>query len=366
VSYLPDASVERSRSVVFDYEFDEIDKAFLTERLRTPIDAVRQEQILERVNSIVGASKPAGFAFDAARESAQQRIVHVPAEAIDRPVFFVGDIHGDLLAVETVLHYLLLQAEHGEAPIAVFLGDYIDDGPNSADVCLRILERAMLDPASTCLLPGNHDLALQLDGSRFRSDVSPSDFSDWLNDQPAASPSQRLGALLPGFFQRLPRVLFFPNGLFAAHGGFPHTDLLEQIRSKDDLESESCLQDFVWTRAHPRARRKLPNRTSKGCQFGWEDFDRFCEVASTALGRPVQTMVRGHDHVDGGWSDYPAYPRPALTTVNALSHRLGREVGDEYVKPVCLVRYRLGEPIQVHRLHLEDGFVREFCPEPLG
>jgi len=31
-----------------------------------------------------------------------------------------------------------------------------------------------------------------------------------------------------------------------------------------DLNRPGCLRDFVWTRAHPRARRKIPNRFSSG------------------------------------------------------------------------------------------------------
>jgi hypothetical protein len=46
------------------------------------------------------------------------------------------------------------------------------------------------------------------------------------------------------------------------------------------------LQDFVWLRAHPRARKRIPNRTTRGSEFGREDFAAFCDLA-TRLGRPV-------------------------------------------------------------------------------
>ena len=81
-------------------------------------------------------------------------------------------------------------------------------------------------------------------------------------------------------------------------------------RETGDWNDPQCLTDFVWTRAHPRARKKLPNRTSRGSQFGYEDFAAFCALSAT-LGRPVTHMVRGHDHVEERYEIYPAYARDA-------------------------------------------------------
>ena len=69
----------------------------------------------------------------------------------------------------------------------------------------------------------------------------------------------------------------------------------------------------------------MPNRTSRGSQFGYEDFAAFCALRRASSGRPVTHMVRGHDHVDERYEMYPAYAaHPVLTTV-ALSRRLERE-----------------------------------------
>ena len=127
-----------------------------------------------------------------------------------------------------------------------------------------------------------------------------------------------------GFFAQAPRALFFPDGLLVAHGGFPLADLHARLAETGDWNDPACLADFVWTRAHPTARRSCPNRFSRGSQFGYEDFAAFCALAAR-LGRPVTHMVRGHDHVEERYAVYPAYaPHPVLTTV-ALSRRLPRE-----------------------------------------
>jgi serine/threonine protein phosphatase 1 len=67
----------------------------------------------------------------------------------------IGDIHGDLQALRTVLHLL---PDLGEDDTLVFLGDYMDRGPRSAQV-IRFLREEL--PARTSAkivcLRGNHE-----------------------------------------------------------------------------------------------------------------------------------------------------------------------------------------------------------------
>ena len=71
---------------------------------------------------------------------------------------------------------------------------------------------------------------------------------------------------------RAPRALFFPDGMLVAHGVFPLADLHPKLIENANWNDPACLSDFVWTRAHPTARKKFPNRFSRGSQFGYEDF----------------------------------------------------------------------------------------------
>ena len=123
----------------------------------------------------------------------------------------------------------------------------------------------------------------------------------------------------------------------------------------------ACLSDFVWVRAHPKARRKLPNRFSHGSQFGYEDFADFCAL-STQLGRPVKRLVRGHDHVEERYATYPAYEaHPVLTTV-ALSRRLPRERYGSYERAPTLARFVEGALPQVYRLFPPKELVEAVFP----
>jgi hypothetical protein len=216
-----------------------------------------------------------------------------------------------------------------------------------------------------CLLAGNHEDALGYNGARFTATVSPSDFSDFLNENLAHEWIGRAGKLAVRIAAHAPRALFFPDGLLVVHGGFPLADLHERLAQSGDWNAPECLTDFVWARAHPRARKKLPNRTSRGSQFGYEDFAAFCALSAT-LGRPVTHMVRGHDHVEERYEFPPAYAQtPVLTTV-ALSRRLERESFGPFVRVPTIARWIRGSLPQVYRLHIPEQHIRGCYPETVA
>ena len=186
------------------------------------------------------------------------------------PLWIVGDLHGDLLALEAALAAMrdpALQTGE-EKPRIVFLGDLFDDEGFGLEVLLRVFELITDAPDRVCVIAGNHDEALSYDGVRFASSVAPSDFADFLNANLAHEWIERAGKLAVRLFARAPRALFFPDGLLIAHGGFPLVDLHPRLAETGEWNDPLCLSDFVWTRAHPKARKKLPNRFSRGSQFG--------------------------------------------------------------------------------------------------
>jgi hypothetical protein len=106
----------------------------------------------------------------------------------------------------------------------------------------------------------------------------------------------------------------------------------------------------------------MPNRSSRGSQFGHEDFAAFCAL-STELGRPVTHMVRGHDHVDERYEIYPAYAEHPVLTAVALSRRLDRESFGAFERVPTIARWVPGALPQVHRLHVPAPMVREIYAE---
>lgn len=325
----------------------------------------RMRATVEQLEARLDAEHGAQLLFDDRRASRDDRVLDV-ADLSDEPLWFIGDIHGDLLALDAALGLIDREAAREPArPRVVLLGDLFDDGGYGLETLLRVFELVLEHSHSVCLLAGNHDEALGYNGARFTATVSPSDFADFLNANLAHEWIGRAGKLAVRLVAQAPRALFFPDGLLAVHGGFPLTDLHETLARTGDWNHPDCLSDFVWARAHPRARRKLPNRTTRGSQFGYEDFAAFCGVSAT-LGRAVTHMVRGHDHVDERYEIYPAYAsHPVLTTV-ALSRRLVRELFGPFVRVPTIARWVRGSLPQVYRLHIPEQHVRGCYPEAIG
>jgi hypothetical protein len=329
------------------------DPAAVRARMRTTVEAM--ETLLDR------AEGP-GLLFDGDRAFAEDRAIQVAALDWDVPVWVIGDLHGDLLALEAALAQIRHASAQAPAPPRiVFLGDFFDDEGFGLEVLLRVCELIVEAPQRVCFVAGNHDEALSFDGSRFASSVSPSDFSDFLNANRAHEWIERAGKLAVRLTARAPRALFLPDGLLVAHGGFPLADLHARLLETGDWNDPACLSDFVWTRAHAKARRKLPNRFSRGSQFGYEDFRDFCGVAAR-LGRPVTHMVRGHDHVEERYAVYPAYSTHPILTIIALSRRLPREQFGGHTRFPVVARLVPHSLPEVHQLHIPPEIVEALFP----
>jgi hypothetical protein len=331
----------------------------ICERGLDPEQIPQIAEIVQALESSLDGREGLHLMFDEDRGSPLDKAIKISAQ---RPLWFIGDLHGDLLALEAALALIEREVEPtGEKPGIVFLGDLFDDGGQALALLLRFYQLILEDPHRVCLLAGNHDEALQFEDGRFTSNVNPSEFAEYLNEHLSDEWIMRAGRLAIRLAERAPRALFFPDGLLAAHGGFPLVDLHERLRRNGDWNEPQVLEDFVWTRAHPTARKKLPNRYSRGSQFGYEDFAAFCTL-SAELGRPVSHMIRGHDHVDDRYAIYGSNrPNPILTTV-ALSRRLARESTGPYARVPTIARFVSGALPQVYRLHVPPASVEAFYP----
>ncbi|MCR4404118.1 MAG: serine/threonine protein phosphatase [Candidatus Acetothermia bacterium] len=122
---------------------------------------------------------------------------------------FVGDTHGDLEASEKVISRYLKPGTK-----LVFLGDYVDRGPESRENLLYLLEQKLAHPADLFLLMGNHE------GWKF-AQFTPADF--WLS---LSAEEERLYA---SAVAALPLVATTTNGVIALHGALPDVPSLEEI-----------------------------------------------------------------------------------------------------------------------------------------
>jgi len=192
------------------------------------------------------------FGFMRRDKNDGEREVLVRAE---RPgfIYAVGDIHGCLdqlrrLDTEIDAHI----AAHGRDAVIVYLGDYVDRGPNSAGVVQHLLSRRK-GPVETVMLAGNHEI-MMLD---FLANPKPG--HSWLKfggEDTLASyginvaelfvggkrlAAQKMRAYIPddhlAFLRDCLACVTFP-GIALAHAGLRPGVLLERHTS----------QDMVWAR----------------------------------------------------------------------------------------------------------------------
>ncbi len=131
---------------------------------------------------------------------------------------FVGDTHGDIEASQIVIERYL-----NSQTTLVFLGDYVDRGPQSLENILFVLEQKLKHPKNIFLLQGNHE------GWKF-TEFSPADFWQSLSEERRARFAETLA--------RLPLALSAPNGVLAVHAGLPDVQTLSEI-NQIELGSEN-------------------------------------------------------------------------------------------------------------------------------
>ncbi|HEX9946722.1 MAG TPA: metallophosphoesterase [Allosphingosinicella sp.] len=360
----PEASAEESAPIGIPPAEDvrDLDWAAIREAVSPAAVRSRIRATVEAFEALLDRQEGLGLLFDEYRTGAADQAIQVGDVDPEAPLWIIGDLHGDLLALEAALALIDRSSKDTGAPAnIILLGDLFDDEGHGLELLLRVFELILGSPGRFCVIVGNHDEALSFNGTRFASSVSPGDFADFLNANLAHEWIERAGKLAVRFFEQAPHALFLPDGLLVAHAGFPLTDLHARLEETGNWNDPACLSDFTWTRAHPTARKKMPNRFTRGSQFGREDFAAFCAL-SARMSRPVTHMVRGHDHVEEGYAIYPAYEtHPILTTV-ALSRRLPRQSFGPYERVPTIARYVPGSLPRVHRLHVPAELVLSVFP----
>jgi hypothetical protein len=297
--------------------------------------------------------------------SSPARFIAVPALESINCLWFIGDVHGDILGLETAIEYITTKDPE---PTICFLGDLFDRGYRHGSVLFRFMQLVNDKPGKVAFVVGNHDEGLSYDDDTqtFWSSVRPSEASDWLNEEAMDSPWRKLARIAIPFFERAPRAILLPDGLLVAHGGVPHVDLQEKLNSTSDLENADLLEDFVWTRLHETAKKRIPNRSTRGCSLGIDDFDNFCSRLHNVLGRPVQRMIRGHDHLEFRFAQFPRYRKHPVLTINTMCHRLSSEMPGTFQMPLIIAKYEAGQLPRIHRLRIPRHVLDAIYPKDPG
>ena len=179
--------------------------------------------------------------------------------------WIVGDIHGQAEMLSDLLEAL----PRGPEDITVFLGDYLDRGPDSKGVVERVLHEHDLAPSRTVLLWGNHE---DMAAEHFGIDA-PSGFEydpyDWFRNggfealasfgypNPAAAFQAPCPDALAALFSRLKTYYRLPDAIageeqiVCVHAGVPTYEEPETAAG----------QTLLWVRSEFLDFAQMPGRT---------------------------------------------------------------------------------------------------------
>ncbi|MEM2675962.1 MAG: metallophosphoesterase family protein [Candidatus Bathyarchaeia archaeon] len=197
----------------------------------------------------------------------------------------LGDLHGDLESLIEILNRsnFLDKLSRDENATIIFLGDYGDRGPLSAEVYYIILKLKLHFPRQIILLRGNHE--------------GPEDLLASPHDLPWQFQAKFGGAWEKAYkeifklFKCLYNAVIVEERYLMVHGGVP-----PQAKSLKDLAyaherhpKESLLEDLLWSDPTDAISETCASPRGAGKLFG----QRVTEAVLQNFG--VKILIRGHE-----------------------------------------------------------------------
>ncbi len=203
----------------------------------------------------------------------------------------VGDIHGNRRALQWALDMF---REREDLERAVFLGDYVDRGPDSLYVLNRLFLEKLADPDGIILLRGNHETLPVNYHYGFRDEV---------NERFLYRHSDKVYRWYNEIFSLMPLAALLGSGAAAMHGGIPRgvSSLAEfdDIPANTDLTLEDRLFEVLWNDPVDEDLDYVPSkRGERARSFGRKVFDAFLRASG------ISGMVVSHGHIQDGYQYY--------------------------------------------------------------
>lgn len=178
---------------------------------------------------------------------------------------FIGDTHGDFDATKKVISRYL-----GSNNKVIFLGDYVDRGPQSMENINYLALLKSTYPEDIFLLMGNHEVHELIN-------FYPADFW-WSLDQ-------ELYARYTALLAKLPLAVTAQNGVLALHGALPDVEKLSDI-NRINLGSEEWVR-VIWGDFQESRGRFLGGYVGRP-QFGRDYFNEIMQRFDKNL------LIRSH------------------------------------------------------------------------
>lgn len=185
------------------------------------------------------------------------------------PIMIVGDIHGDLRALD----FILGERERIDCKNVFFLGDYVDRGLQGAEVLLRLFRLKIEDPEHVFLLRGNHETV--------EMNLYYGFFEEIGSDQKFLFRISRT-------YDKMPVAAVLSGHTFCVHGGINGTGSIDTIAKEEAFP-------YLWNDPSNRPGLTASSRGSTVKEFGPDIVDGFLKTNN------LKKIVRGHTALENGY-----------------------------------------------------------------
>lgn len=286
-----------------------------------------------------------------------RRVLRLNEISEEEAFWIIGDVRGDVLALETVLAFIDEATGRGRSPQIVFLGD-LAAGTLGDAACLAIaLERFAAAPSRTIFIAGDRELALTLENEKATDDRKPRGLADMPVADALQNSLRNLARAFSELIEKIPVAAICPDGMLLAHSALPRESILAAIENAQTLESQpNVLRAFAFDRLHPRESQVIPSAISGEGPAKPEDFAKSLQSLNRIFEIPVVRMVRGHDAAPEGHRWFRNYGDGVLLTITTMADELPIEIGGSRRKPsvarlkskrLRVVRFEIPESIAI-------------------
>ncbi len=149
-----------------------------------------------------------------------------------------GDVHGDLRTFKVIKEFISDEFNNKTADCAVFLGDIMDRGEDSALTLLELIKFFNDNEGKVYILRGNHETR-----AMYMHDFAPGKSAK--NDPLFQFVDKEM---LFSFFDNLPHAAIINKKVFAVHGGIPAKEHWEQFSKRKKYRE--CEVGFISSGIH--------------------------------------------------------------------------------------------------------------------
>ncbi|KAI6173228.1 Serine/threonine-protein phosphatase [Aphelenchoides besseyi] len=320
---------------------------------RTPKEQV--ESIARRLRTNARDPEAAKLTVDEAMMVAwrvrEQLMLDDALLELNPPILIVGDIHGQFLDLCSIFD------QNGDPPKTayLFLGDYVDRGPNSTEVATLLFCYKLLYPKSIYLLRGNHECATINRCYGFWDEMI-----------------ERFNATTWEVFQKtfncLPLCARIGKRIFCMHGGISREltawHQLSYIRRPIDIPDYGIICDLLWSDPDADITGYADSPRGVSYAFGEDALKEFCRQMF------IDLVVRAHQVVQDGYEFFANRHLVTIFSAPYYCQEFDNAASVMIVDPSLQCRFKLRHPVEIEQKLMEkalqakkdDGLDETFPP----